>query len=216
MSRLRFRKPSPAIVLASIALFAALGGGAYAATSDTKSDKKIAKKAAKSYFNANIGGASVSHANTAGSATSATNATNATNAANATHAASADNAATVGGKQVKQFFASQPTSTSPTQLLSIDGITINGGCSGANNPQLTIANDSGQQGYLGGFQATNANAKISVNNFTSTPVDLTGLSNGGGFVTAELASGTVVSLQWADSGATVSGHCLLSGSVTAS
>jgi hypothetical protein len=63
-------------VLACVALFVALGRGAYAATSsDTKSEKKIAKKAAKAYFNANIGGASVSHANTANSATNATNAT---------------------------------------------------------------------------------------------------------------------------------------------
>jgi hypothetical protein len=73
-----------------VALFVALGGGAYAATSsDTKADKKIAKKAAKSYFNGHIGGASVSHANTAGSATSATSATNANNANHATTADSA-------------------------------------------------------------------------------------------------------------------------------
>jgi hypothetical protein len=81
------RRPSPGLVLACVALFVALGGGAYAATSsDTKSEKKIAKKAAKAYFNANIGGASVSHANTANSATNATNATDATNAASATKA----------------------------------------------------------------------------------------------------------------------------------
>jgi hypothetical protein len=75
MSRLHLRRPSTGLVLAAIALFVALGGGAYAATSDTKTDKKIAKKAAKNYFNGHIGGASVSHANTAASANSATNAT---------------------------------------------------------------------------------------------------------------------------------------------
>jgi hypothetical protein len=75
-----------------VALFVALGGGAYAATSsDTKSDKKIAKKAAKAYFNGHIAGASVSHANTAGSATNATTATNATNATHASSAAALDN-----------------------------------------------------------------------------------------------------------------------------
>jgi hypothetical protein len=74
------RRPSPALAISLVALFAALGGGAWAATSDSKSDKKIAKNAAKSYFNGHIGGASVSHASTAGTATSATNATHATNA----------------------------------------------------------------------------------------------------------------------------------------
>jgi hypothetical protein len=87
MRRSLMKKPSPGVVLACVALFVALGGGAYAATSsDTKTDKKIAKKAAKSYFNGHIAGASVSHASTAGSATSATNATN------ANHANTADSA----------------------------------------------------------------------------------------------------------------------------
>jgi hypothetical protein len=81
MRRSLLKRPSPGLVLACVALFVALGGGAYAATSsDTKADKKIAKKAAKSYFNGHIGGASVSHANTAGSANSATNANSATSA----------------------------------------------------------------------------------------------------------------------------------------
>jgi hypothetical protein len=83
MRRSLLKRPSPGLVLAVVALFVALGGGAYAATSDTKSDKKIANKAAKSYFNGHISGASVSHASTANSATSATNATNATNATSA-------------------------------------------------------------------------------------------------------------------------------------
>jgi hypothetical protein len=73
MRKSRLRRPSPALVVAFVALFAAAGGGAYASsTSDTKSDKKIANKAAKTYFNKHIAGASVSHANTAGSATDAT------------------------------------------------------------------------------------------------------------------------------------------------
>ena len=84
MRRSLLKRPSPGLVLACVALFVALGGGAYAATSsDKKTDKKIAKKAAKSYFNGHITGASVSHADTAGSANSASSATNANNATNA-------------------------------------------------------------------------------------------------------------------------------------
>jgi hypothetical protein len=87
MRKSLLRRPSPGLILACVALFVALGGGAYAATSsDTKADKKIAKKAAKSYFNGHIGGASVSHANSASSATNATNATNASNATTASNA----------------------------------------------------------------------------------------------------------------------------------
>jgi hypothetical protein len=68
MRESRLRRPSPALILSSVALFMALGGGAYAASSDNKTDKKIANSAAKTYFNNHIGGASVSHANTANTA----------------------------------------------------------------------------------------------------------------------------------------------------
>jgi hypothetical protein len=78
MRKSLLRRPSAALVLSSVALFMALGGGAYAAaSSDSKQDKKIAKSAAKAYFNSHIAGASVSHANTASSATNATTASSA-------------------------------------------------------------------------------------------------------------------------------------------
>ena len=91
MRKSLLRRPSAALVLSSVALFMALGGGAYAAaSSDSKQDKKIANSAAKVYFNHHIAGASVSHANFAKTAGSATNATNATNATTATTATTRD------------------------------------------------------------------------------------------------------------------------------
>jgi hypothetical protein len=97
----RFRLPSPALVLAMVALAVALGGTAFAANSvatakhkskhkDAKADTKLVKKMAPKL--------SVKHAKTANSAktaasaTHATSADSATNATNATHATSADSA----------------------------------------------------------------------------------------------------------------------------
>jgi hypothetical protein len=87
----RLRAPSPALVIALIALFVALGGTSYAASKvivtkhkDAKADTKLVKKLAPSL--------SVKHAKTANSATTAAHATSADSATNATHATSADSA----------------------------------------------------------------------------------------------------------------------------
>lgn len=122
MRRSLLKRPSPGLILACVALFVALGGGAYAATSsDKKTDKKIAKKAAKSYFKGHIGGASVSHANTANSATNATNATNASNATRAQSSASTDN--------LKTWFTTASAGQTVT-LLTVGPFTYTGACTG--------------------------------------------------------------------------------------
>jgi hypothetical protein len=100
MFKLRFRLPSPALVVAMLALAVALGGTAFAANSaatktkhkDKKADIKLIKKLAptlsvkhaKTADSATIA-TSATHAATADSATNATDSTNATNAGNATH-----------------------------------------------------------------------------------------------------------------------------------
>ena len=91
MFKLRFRLPSPALVVSMLTLSLVLGGTAVAATTathkDARADSALVKKLAPSL--------SVKHAKTADNATSAVNATkavNATNAVNATHATSADSA----------------------------------------------------------------------------------------------------------------------------
>ena len=85
MFKLRFRLPSPALVVAMVTLSLVLGGTAVATTTathkDARADSVLVKKLAPSL--------SVKHAKTADNATSAVNATN---AVNATHATSADNA----------------------------------------------------------------------------------------------------------------------------
>src|SRR6476619_7007969 len=88
MFKLRFRLPSPALVVAMVTLSLVLGGTAVATTTatheDARADSVLVKKLAPSL--------SVRHAKTADNATSAVNATNAVNATHATSADSATNA----------------------------------------------------------------------------------------------------------------------------
>jgi hypothetical protein len=99
----RNRRLSPAFVIAVIALFFAVGGGAFALskTSDTKSDKKIAKKISKKMVKKLAPKLSVLHADTADLALEATTADNASKADSATTAKNADNATTVNNKVAK-------------------------------------------------------------------------------------------------------------------
>jgi hypothetical protein len=105
MSRFRFTRPSPALVVAVVALFVALGGASYAAFSvpaNSVGTKQLRSRAVTSAKLANhaVSGAkldlsqfpTVPSATHADSATSAANATSATNATNATHATDATNA----------------------------------------------------------------------------------------------------------------------------
>jgi hypothetical protein len=78
IGRIRIGRPSPAMMVAIIALFVALGGSGYAALSGK--DKKKVRGIADQEIAAKAGGLAVA---TAANATNATNATNAGTAANA-------------------------------------------------------------------------------------------------------------------------------------
>jgi hypothetical protein len=56
-------------------------------------------------------------------------------------------------------------------------VTVKGACDGGTNGYLTVENDSGQDADLEGISSA---VNISNQNFTATPVDLTGGNNGGG------------------------------------
>ncbi len=135
MKRLRIQRPSPAFVVAVVALFVALGGASYAAfslpansvgakqlKSGAVTSRKIANRAVTA---AKIDSShfptvpAATHADSATSATNATNAknatnaTNATNAKNATNATNASNAAELGGRAASAYALArtlQPTS----------------------------------------------------------------------------------------------------------
>ena len=67
----RRRLPSPALVIASLALILAVGGGGFALAISTQKVKKVAKKQANKRITARAAGLSVAHANTADTATNA-------------------------------------------------------------------------------------------------------------------------------------------------
>jgi hypothetical protein len=131
---------------------------------------------------------------------------------------SVKNANTVGGKQVKQFFVKETSSTSATTLLSVDGITLKGACDPIVDPYLTVENDSGQNAMLGGYSSSGGGQNLTVTHLTTTPVDLTGGSNGGGTLTAMLGNYKSVTIQFAGTGTLGSdlSGCYFSGTVIAS
>jgi hypothetical protein len=158
------KRISPGTAIGLVALFVALGGGAYAATSsDTKQDKKIANKAAKSYFNGHIGGASVSHASTAGSANSATNATNATNAGNAN---------TVGGQTLTNVNVNVAENAQNAVYSNADGISVTVVCSGSGIPTINVnAPTDAELNWAGNDGSTNFGGLDA--NVASVPDDIT-------------------------------------------
>jgi hypothetical protein len=150
----KVRRPSPALIIATTALFLALGGGSYAlATSGDKHIAKIAKTVANQQITARARKLSVGHANTAANATHAraadlaTNATHANSAdlaTNATHAASADtatNATQLGGQPASAYGRVVPINfnggygsdfaSDHHALFTIAGVTVGVNC--ANN-----------------------------------------------------------------------------------
>jgi hypothetical protein len=145
------RMPSPAILVAVLALVAALAGTAIAGPTATvsvskKKVKKIAKKQAIKQINKLAPGLSVASAETANTADSA-------NTANT--AAQAQNASTANGvKPIKVSFAA-PTSTPATAFVNQGGVRIRGECTGAGEARLELTN-TGASGAVVQFAAVNA------------------------------------------------------------
>jgi len=151
MRKSLLRRPSAALVLSAVALFMALGGGAYAAgSSDSKQDKKIADSAARAYFNQHIAGASVSHAHFAQTASSAIHATNATNATNATTATTANSAPIASVTYVTNAVSVAPTGVAVLATATCPaGTTVIGGGGQIAGEDIGFLNDSYPNGKAG-------------------------------------------------------------------
>jgi hypothetical protein len=143
-------------VVATVALFAALGGSAYAlgpsfvgpggaiqgcVTKNSgvlkvvKPGKRCAHGARSVLFNAHgtvaqaTSATYAAHARSADSATTATTAAHALSATNAATAMTAADANTVGGITVRKiFYAPAAATTTPTTILSLGGLTLNAIC----------------------------------------------------------------------------------------
>ena len=124
------RRPSPAIIVAVVALAFAMVGTAIAGTDGlsnkiTKSKvKKISKKQATKQLKANVSG---SHVNQADDATNATNATNADE---------------VGGNKIVQIDF-RPAGAAQATILDLNGLQMKSDCNGTNDTitaETTVAN----------------------------------------------------------------------------
>jgi hypothetical protein len=163
-------------VMATIAVFIALGGASYAAIKLPKNSvgssqiKKNAittaklKKEAVTGAKIKIGSLgtvpSAKYADTAGSAA---NAGSAASAANAAHAIEADS---VGGQRVEKLFWSEPEGTAKQTVFSGSGLTISASCSSSSKIAVTAS-------------STEANAEFDVFGYSEgSPFDLSEASFG--------------------------------------
>jgi hypothetical protein len=144
--------PSPAMIVALIALFLSLGGVSYGVATgfidsrelknNTVSTKDLKNNdiRSKDVRNNGLAGADINESSlgkvpSAGSADSATNATNATNAT------TAGNAGTVSGFAVRKIDFRSPASTSGTTILDFHGLVITVDCTGGgaiDNMDVTV------------------------------------------------------------------------------
>lgn len=219
MRRPLFHRPSPAMVVALIALVVAMGGGAYAAVKlprnsvGTPQLKKNAVTGRKIKANA-VTGSKVANNSLTGkdiresslgkvpSAISADNAAHASSADSATTAANATNAGnagTVGGHQVKTFFIKGPSNTGPSTVLSVDGFVLKAGCNGTGNPIATVENDSGVTAELKGVVNSDATppafTDLNTLNLDSSPINILGSNvHGSGRFTVARSDGVVLSV----------------------
>lgn len=143
MRNFRMRRPSGAMLVAIVALFAGLAGGAYAATMINGKNIENATIAGKKLINNTLTGTQIKES-TLGVVPDATNATNAinasfaTNATNATNATTAANATSLGGVTANNFLAFE------------DRVTAASGSDSTTTPQTATATCPAGQVALGG------------------------------------------------------------------
>ena len=163
MNRIKLGRPSPALVIACIALFVALGGVGYAAATGSIDGREVKNNsiASKDLKNSSIVGADVKTSGLTGSDVKADSLTGsdiaesglgkvpsagqADNAATAGTAGSANSAGSVGGLTLRKLNFKAPSGTASTTLFSDAGLTIKASCIGS-TPALTATtsvDDSG-------------------------------------------------------------------------
>lgn len=131
------------MLVAIVALFASLAGGAYAATMINGKNIENATIAGKKLINNTLTGTQIKESTLgvvphATNAVTATNATNATNAINATNATTAANATQLGGVAAGQFVHSEHL------------VTATSGGDSTTTPQTAVATCPSREVALGG------------------------------------------------------------------
>ncbi len=204
-------RPSPAMVVAAVALCFAMVGTAVAGTDGlsnklTKSKvKSIAKKQADKRLKANVAG---SHVNTADNATNATNAITAQN---------------VGGVQAKAFSTESLVTGDDVPVVNAGGLVLTMNCGAGINVDATAATEANNARISSTFTSEmleadgsnevifNVDEDFDVgNNFDATPA---GLDEGETALTYHAANGTTVSAVFRTSQGGAQG-CIVEGTLT--
>lgn len=188
LSRIR-RLPSPALVISTIALIVAVGGGTAAlALTDNQKDKKIAKKVSNKQITKRAPGLSVKHAKTAGTATTAD---------------------TVAGMSVQKIFFKGPASTAATPQFTSHGLTLNLGCNASGDLIATVSSASSQvslQGESSGDATPNGTPYSAGNTFTNQNIIGTNGFGSGRLTYSTLAGGVVTLVYGFDNPPTLGGQ----------
>ncbi len=141
------KRPSPALIIACVALFLSLGGVSYGVATGFIDSREIKNNTirSKDIRNGQVTGADVKEASlakvpsagsadSAGTANSATTASTAANAAHATTASNAANADAVGGVRERPINVRLDAGTPFGQVFSLGGMVIEMGCNAVGGP----------------------------------------------------------------------------------
>jgi hypothetical protein len=213
-------RPSPAFVIATLALVVALGGTAYATTKISGSQIKKHSIPGNRMKNNTLTGTQIRESKlgkvpNAKHADSATKATNATNATNAGHAGSASS---VNGNDVDSFSVTV-AKDGASQDVSLPGINLSGNCpSGATNLDAIGTEASAESYQLNAIDAGTITG-VTDNSFSSTHGDnVSPESSTSGTGTVVVTHGsnlvTTITVAWvsnADQSCTYSGTAIASG-----
>jgi hypothetical protein len=233
------RRPSPALVIACIALFLSLGGVSYGLATGSIDSRELKNNSIASgdvrnntlrtfdIRNNEVRGFDIRNSTVQGRDVAFDTLTGADveeaslgKVPSATAADSAATAATVGGLRVEKFFAKPPPSTPATAILRTGNLVVEGGCTAAGNAVL-------QLDQVAGTPATNVavsrTGSADVADFEASPslgadFDLVGAApSAAGTATLSTTGGTVVTIVYAaQTSAAFPGEnvCSLRGTVT--
>lgn len=217
----RIRKPSPALVVAVVALFAALGGGAFAATVINGANIKKLSIRGDKLINGTITSNKIHSRQLNGVQIKDNSLTGRqvkeSSLGTVPSASKAGDATTVGGRTVKRFSFAGALGATEQPILDVDGLQIRASCSATGAPQVratTSSNDSELQGQHVNQAGTTIGVRAKNFDIGQT-VDLDGgAGNGNGTLTYARADGTVVSVTYSfDNTPNLGTHagCLVTG-----
>jgi hypothetical protein len=229
MKRPRLARPSPALVIAIIALIVALGGTGYAAVSLPKNSvgsKQLKKNAVigskikanavtgSKVKNGSLTGADI-NLGTLGTVPNATNAANATHAGSADNATNAGNSAKTGGNTVRAFSLYGTSPVTDHQILDLDGLQLNASCTGGSvtlTAHTTTSDNEISAFTHDGSSGTEAQAfSDSFNAGDSFAVPMNTHSDEIGQLRFTGADGHFVDLTYNEEDSTATDDCLLHG-----